>query len=482
MLEHGKHIHFVGIGGAGLSAIAKVMLEQGVTVSGSDQAPNAETQALAAAGARVYSGHQAENIQDADLVVISSAVRADNPEWSAAIARNIPVVKRDALVGAMMQNHEGVAVAGTAGKTTTTAMLAYCLSELGCDPTFIVGGVLANYETNARAGSGPHFVVEADEYDRMFLGLTPKHAIITNIEFDHPDCFSDEADVVRAFQAFVSLPSLRSAGSNILLCGDDRNARALRSVAQGALAYGFGEQNDFRIIDPHWDAQRGAEFVVAHDRRSLAVVRIGLPGRHNMLNACAVIALCQGLKLDLTQATAALSRFTGTHRRFEIVAESHGVTIVDDYAHHPTKIRATLAAARERFAGRRLWVVFQPHTYSRTRALMDKFAQAFTDADEVVITEIFAARETDTLGVSSAQLVARMAHPHKEFKASLDDAAAYLRTRLAPGDVLILLGAGDVNTIATRLWQVPPAGGGPQPPRAGLSAPSSARGSRRHAD
>lgn len=476
MLEHVKHIHFIGIGGAGLSAIAKVMLAQGMTVSGSDQSANAATLGLAAAGARIYSGHVAENIQGADLVAISSAIPVDNPEWSAAVARQIPVVKRDALLGTMMQGHEGIAVAGTAGKTTTTAMLAYCLSELGCDPTFIVGGVLANYETNARAGHGPHFIVEADEYDRMFLGLTPKHAIITNIEFDHPDCFSDEADVVRAFQAFVSLPSLRSSGSIVLLCGDDRNARALRSVAQGALAYGFGEQNDYRIIDPHWDAERGAEFVVAHDRRSLAVVRMGLPGRHNMLNACAVIALCHRLALDLAQATAALSRFTGTHRRFEILAETHGVTIVDDYAHHPTKIRATLAAARERFAGRKLWVVFQPHTYSRTRALMGEFAQSFVDADEVIITEIFAARETDTLGVSGAQLVARMTHPRKEFKAGLDEAAAYLQKRLAPGDVLLLLGAGDVNTLAARLWQAAPPPGGV--PATGVPASTNVLGSR----
>ena len=372
---------------------------------------------------------------------------------AAAVARQIPVVKRDAFVGAMMEGREGIAVAGTAGKTTTTAMLAYCLTELGCDPTYVVGGVLANYENNARAGRGPYFLVEADEYDRMFLGLSPKHAIITNVEFDHPDCFSDEADVVRAFQAFISLPSLRSSGSTVLVCGDDRNARALRSVAQGALAYGFGEQNDYRIIDPRWEPGTGAEFVVARDRRSLAVVRMQLPGRHNMLNACAVIALCDCLKLDLARVTAALGRFSGTHRRFEILAESHGVTIVDDYAHHPTKIRATLAAARERFAGRKLWAVFQPHTYSRTRALMGEFAQAFDGADEVVITEIFPARETDTLGISGAQLVARMTHPRKEFKPSLDDAAEYLQARLAPGDVLLLLGAGDINTLAARLWQ-----------------------------
>jgi UDP-N-acetylmuramate--alanine ligase len=456
MLEHVKHIHFVGIGGAGLSAIAKVMLEQGMTVSGSDQTPNAATQALAARGARIYAGHAADNIKAADLLVVSSAVRGDNPEWSAALGQRIPVVKRDTLLGVMMQGRTGIAVAGTAGKTTTTAMVAFCLSELGCDPTYIVGGVLANYETNAHAGSGPYFVVEADEYDRMFLGLTPTHAIITNIEFDHPDCFADEPDVVRAFQEFVTLPGLRSSNSTVLLCGDDRNARALRSVAPGALAYGFGEQNDYRIIDPHWDAQRGAEFVVASDRRSLAVVRLRLPGRHNMLNACAVIALCHRLKLDLSQVTGALSRFDGTRRRFEIVAESHGVTIVDDYAHHPTKIRAALSAARERFEGRKLWVVFQPHTYSRTRALLDDFAGAFTEADEVVITDIFPARERETLGVSGAQLAAHLTHPHKHFAASLDDAAALLQPRLAPGDVLILLGAGDVNTLAARLWQAVP--------------------------
>jgi UDP-N-acetylmuramate--alanine ligase len=199
-----------------------------------------------------------------------------------------------------------------------------------------------------------------------------------------------------------------------------------------------------------------------------------------MLNACAVIALCHRLKLDLSRAAGALSRFTGTHRRFEVIAESHGVTIVDDYAHHPTKIRATLSAARERFAGRKLWVVFQPHTYSRTLALMDEFAQAFTDADEVIITEIFPARETDTLGVSGAHLAARVAHPHKEFRAGLDEAAAYLQTRLAPGDVLLLLGAGDVNTLATRLWQVAPPVGSLPTSRAGISVPPSTPGSRRH--
>ncbi|MEP7200243.1 MAG: UDP-N-acetylmuramate--L-alanine ligase [Chloroflexota bacterium] len=457
MLADIDRIHFIGIGGAGLSALAKVLVEQGKTVSGSDQTQSAVTDALSALGARVSIGHRAENLGDAELVVVSSAVRESNPELMAARARNLPVVKRDTLLGELMRDKVSIAVAGTAGKTTTTAMAAFVLSELGLDPTFIVGGVLANYETNARAGRGSYFVIEADEYDRMFLGLAPKYAVVTNVEFDHPDCFADEADVVKAFQSFVTLPSLSKNGSVVIVCGDQANARALRAVARNALSYGFAEQNDYRIIDPQTDPQRGANFVVAKDRRSLAVVQLSLPGRHNMLNACAVIALCDQLKLDLARATRALADFRGTHRRFELKGVVNGVTIVDDYAHHPTKIRATLAAAREQFEGRKIWAVFQPHTYSRTRALLDEFAQSFGDADEVIVTDIFAARETDTLGVHSAQLVARMNQPHARYLATLDEAGAFLQQRLRAGDVLILLGAGDITTLSERFVQRPAA-------------------------
>ncbi len=453
MLEHIQHIHFIGIGGAGLSALAKVLIEQGKVVTGSDQTASATTDSLIALGAHVAIGHRAENLGDAQLVVISSAVRDSNSELIAARERNIPVVKRDVLLGEMMPDKIGIAVAGTAGKTTTTAMMAFVLSRLGLDPTFIVGGVLTNFETNARAGRSPYFVIEADEYDRMFLGLKPKHAIITNVEFDHPDCFADEAAVVEAFQQFVTLPSLSANDSAVIVCGDQSNARALRSVARNAISYGFAEHNDYRIIDPQSDPRTGADFVVAKDRRSIAVAHLSLPGRHNMLNACAVLALCDQFKLDLTKVAQALAEFRGTHRRFEVVGEAHGVTIIDDYAHHPTKIRATLAAAREQFDGRKIWAVFQPHTYSRTRALLDEFAQAFDDADEVIVTEIFPSRETDTLGLSSAQLVARMQHPHARFLPTLDEAARFLCARLRAGDVLITLGAGDVNTLGSRILQ-----------------------------
>lgn len=457
MLQTIQKIHFIGIGGAGLSAIAKVLIEQGKTVSGSDQVASATTDALSRIGARIYLGHRAAQVDDAQLVVHSSAVRADNPELVAARARNIPIVKRDALLRELMQDKRGIAVAGTHGKTTTTAMIAFCLSELGLDPTFIVGGIMANYGTNARAGRGPHFVIEADEYDYMFLGLLPQHAIVTNVEYDHPDCFPTEADMVKAFQQFVTLPSLRQNGGAVIVCGDSPNARALRGAVRDALSYGFEAHNDYRIIDPQSDPQAGADCVIAKDRRSLAVVHLNLPGRHNMLNACATVALCDQLRLDLAKVGEVLAAFRGTQRRFEIKGTIHGVTIVDDYAHHPTEIRATLAAAREQFGTRRIWAVFQPHTYSRTRTLLDAFAQAFADADEVIVTEIFPARETDTLGVSGAQLVVRMPHPHKYFLNTLDAVVNFLQGRLQTGDVLITLGAGDVNTIGTRLLHATPA-------------------------
>jgi UDP-N-acetylmuramate--alanine ligase len=448
-----NHIHFIGIGGAGLSALAKVLIEQGKTVSGSDLALSATTATLRELGAQIYQGHHATHLGAAELVVVSAAVRADNPEVLAAQARGIPIVRREVLLGELMADKIGIGVAGTHGKTTTTALLAYVLSELQLDPTFIVGGVMVNFDTNARAGQGEHFVIEADEYERMFLGLKPRHAIITNIEFDHPDCFKDEAAVVEAFQAFASLPTIIEQQGSVVVCGDSPHTRAIYQTPARLITYGFGAQNMYQVIDPYFDSQYGAEFVVAKERRSLAVVRLPMPGRHNMLNACAALALCDQLQLDVRQAAQALQNFRGTQRRFEIKGERAGVTVVDDYAHNPPKVRAALAAAREYFGARRIWAIFQPHTYSRTKALLDDFAQAFDDADEVIITDIYAAREKDTLGVSSANLVARMAHPHTRYAPTLDAALEFITAHNHAGDVLITLGAGDVNMVGMRFLQ-----------------------------
>jgi UDP-N-acetylmuramate--alanine ligase len=453
MLTDVHHIHFIGIGGAGLSAIAKVLIEQGKAVSGSDLSLSTTTATLTELGARVCQGHHADNLGDAELVVVSAAVRADNPEWLAAQARRIPIIRREVLLGELMARKLGIGVAGTHGKTTTTAMLAYVLSALQLDPTFIVGGVMVNFNTNARAGYGEYCVIEADEYERMFLGLKPRHAIITSIEFDHPDCFKDEAAVVEAFQAFASLPSITEGQGSVVVCGDAPNARALYQTPARIITYGFGAQNAYRVIDPYFDPQRGAEFVIAKERRSLAVAQLPMPGRHNMLNACAVLALCDQLQLDVPHAARALRDFRGTLRRFEIKGERDGVTVVDDYAHNPPKVRAALAAAREYFGARRIWAVFQPHTYSRTKALLDDFAQAFGDADEVIVTDIYAARETDTLGVSSMQLVERITHPQTRYAPTLDAALELIARQIQAGDVLITLGAGDVNTIGTRFLQ-----------------------------
>ena len=446
-------IHLIGIGGTGLSAIARVLLEMGHTVSGSDRAESSFTRDLQSAGATVYIGHSSKNVVGADLVVRSSAIPDDNPEVVAARAARIPVVKRADFLGSLMDGKTGITIAGTHGKTTTTAMLAWLMTALEQDPTFIVGGVLANLGVNARAGKGDVFIIEADEYDRMFLGLKPTIEVVTNIEYDHPDCYPTLADLQAAFMEFVQhLP----INGKLIACADDPGSYALLTKAEKmgktVLAYGLEPtSSDGRELETYTSLlsvnEKGGFTFSASVLGKPTNVELQVPGKHNILNALAALTVTQLLGLRLADAAQVLGQFTGTARRFEVRGEANGVVVIDDYAHHPTEIQATLAAARSRYPRCPLWVVWQPHTYSRTQTLLEDFANSFGDADEVIVTEVYPAREPKQ-DFSSKKVVEAMPRPG-HFIAGLREVSNYLITHLRPGDVLLVLSAGDADQVST---------------------------------
>jgi UDP-N-acetylmuramate--alanine ligase len=442
-LKPGDRVHFVGIGGIGLSAIARVLLQSGYSVSGSDLELSRITQELVQAGATIHAGHAAGNLEHASLVVVSSAIPGDNPEVVEARKRHIPVVKRGRLLAWLMKDRYGIAVAGTHGKTTTSAMIALILEDASLDPTIIVGGIVPELGANAKRGDGPHLVVEADEYDRTFLDLSPQAAVVTSIEMDHPDCFADVDDLLEAFRGFLSgLPS----GGYLMANGDDPLVSELVAPLEGlqVSTYGFCEDADWKAADVQANALGGSDFhAIAHGEEK-GSFQLSIPGVHNVSNALAAIGVADHLRLDLRRARETLRHFQGVERRFQIKGEAEGVTVVDDYAHHPSEIRATLAGARRRYDGRRIWVVFQPHTYSRTKALMADFASAFGDADKVVVTAIYGAREQKDTSISAKDLVRTMTHPHAIHIAGLSEVSAWVTDELERGDVLITMGAGDV--------------------------------------
>ena len=450
------HVHFIGIGGSGLSAIARLLQESGYTVTGSDRILSPFAADLQASGATIYVGHHPRYVKGADWVVRSSAIADDNPEVKAAKLAGIPVYKRADFLGKLMEDKTGIAVAGTHGKTTTTAMIAFVLSEMGLNPSFIVGGLLNNLGVNARAGDGNLFVIEADEYDRMFLGLKPHIEVITNLEYDHPDCYPTFEDMVTAFESFVSL--LPREGT-LIACIEDAGSAGLIAKARhlGRRVVAYSLQTDITINAAHWMQARnlkanksgGFDFEAATNFGSLKSTQVSLqvPGEHNVRNSLAVLSVAAILDLSIREAAAALSRFTGTGRRFQVQGEKKGIVVINDYAHHPTEIKATLAAARARYPKRRIWTVWQPHTYSRTKALFNDFIAAFGDADEVIVTEIYAAREPRQ-EFSSAELVKAMSHPSAHFIASLEETGDYLLKHLRKNDVLLVLSAGDADQIS----------------------------------
>jgi UDP-N-acetylmuramate--alanine ligase len=452
------HVHFIGIGGSGLSAIARLLLESGYQVTGSDSVLSPLAAELKTLGATVSVGHAAENVTGADWVVRSSAVPDSNLEVLAAQAAGIPVYKRADFLGRLMEDKIGIAVAGTHGKTTTTAMIAWMLVQLGADPSFIVGGVLSNLGINARAGKGLHFVIEADEYDRMFLGLKPHFAVVTNIEHDHPDIYPTPADFRAAFVDFARLIPERGA---LLACGEDMGASELMAEVRrmGKRVIGYRMAESHRTESGEWmlavnvepNTVGGFTFNIIMRLygavQYISGVQLQVPGLYNVRNALAALGIIGLLGLDVRQAAHTLAEFRGTGRRFEVKGEAHGVTVIDDYAHHPTEIRATLEAARVRYPGRRIWAVWQPHTYSRMQTLFDEFVLSFSNADKVIVSEVYAAREPKQV-YSAAKAVKAMHHPSAYFIAKLTDISNYLVSNLKPGDVLLVLSAGDADQVS----------------------------------
>ncbi len=452
------HVHFIGIGGSGLSAIARLLLESGYEVSGSDRALTPFADEVRKVGASVYIGHHPRNIGNADWVVRSSAVTDDNPEVQAAKRAGIPVYKRADFLGRLMENKTGIAIAGTHGKTTTTAMTAWVLSELGRDPSFIVGGVMNDLGVNAHAGKGSPFVIEADEYDYMFLGLKPQIAVVTSLEHDHPDLFPTLESMYMAFEKFVDL---LPADGTLIVCAEDSGAAALiphvRKSGRNVISYGM--QGDMTINTPLWVQARdvqpnqrgGFDFTITsniENKTSVsAKVSLQVPGMHNVRNALAVFSIVGMLGLSRTKAAEALGKFTGTGRRFQLHGEVGGISIFDDYAHHPTEIQATLAGARARYPERRIWAVWQPHTYSRTQTLFLEFSRAFKDADEVIVTEVYAAREPKQ-EFTSAEIVSAMPHLSARYIATLSEVSNYLIENLRSGDVVLILSAGDADQVS----------------------------------
>lgn len=455
VLRPGQHIHIVGVGGFGMSAIARVLLQQGYTVSGSDLRANAFTQALSEAGATIYEGHAADHIAGADLVVATSAATSGNPEVAAAQARGIPVLRRRDLLGALMAGHTGIAIAGTHGKTTTTALMAHTLMTAGLSPSYIVGGVMRNTGDNAGVGSGAYFVIEADEYDYMFLGLRPHIAAILNIEHDHPDMFPTQADVIDAFARFAG--RLERDGL-LVACADDPAARALaearRDAGHPALTYALDAPADWTATDLEPLATGGTRFVAWRGGQRAGALSLSVPGRHNVLNGLAVLAIAAHLDVPFEAVGRAFASFQGTGRRGEVLGAAGGVTVVSDYGHHPTAIRVTLAAFRERPGIRDLWAVWQPHTFGRMRALADEFAGAFGAADHVLVTDVYSVREAPAPGLDAPGMAARIAaQGHADARYSGDFAAtvAALEQGVRPGDWVIILSAGDAPTIGERL-------------------------------
>ena len=442
------HVHLIGIGGTGISSIARVLLEKGYVVSGSDRTLSPLALDLQLAGATVYEGHAAGNILDADVVVRSSAIADDNVEVTAARSLGIPVQKRADFLNTLLREYTVLAVAGSHGKTTTSSMLALTLDRLGLQPGFILGGVSRDLGTNARAGGGKFFVIEADEYDYMFLGLEPQLILVTNVEYDHPDCFPTPEHYHSAFAAFVG--RLKSGGTLVTNADQSGASSLVNALPAGTtcLTYGLAANADIAARSLAVNQAGGMSFTVhaPFSSPALAVVDLLVPGEHNVRNALGVLAVHQALGSSLSDAAAAVSTYHGSGRRFEIVAEVDGITIIDDYAHHPSKIKATLAAARSRFPGRRLVAVWQPHTYSRTLALEEDFINAFLDADLVIVTGIYASREK-VQEYSVENLVKRIKHVQTLHIESLRDVTQFLARNLQPEDVLLVLSAGDADSV-----------------------------------
>ena len=453
MFRRIQHVHFVGIGGIGMSGIAEVLINLGFRVSGSDIKRSGVTDRLQDMGVEFTEGHAAENVGDADVVVRSTAVRDDNPEIVEAYRRSVPVIPRAEMLAELMRlKPHSVAVAGSHGKTTTTSMVATVLGHAGLDPTIVVGGVVGAFGSNAHLGTSDLMVVEADESDRSFLMLTPTIAVVTNIDREHMDYYHDMDDVRTCFTNFVNKVPFYGAS---VLCLDDPNVQAIiPSVERRRLTYGLSAQADVSAHGIRYDQNFGSKFTVQRGSEVVGEINLHVPGLHNVYNALAAITVGFELEVPFRQIADALASFSGAGRRFQFRGEEEGILVVDDYGHHPTEIKATLAAAKIGSGGRHIVVLFQPHRYSRTHDLMEEFARSFNNADTLLVTDIYAASEEPIEGVNAEALtnaVKRFGHKDARYIGALDQAASTLREIVKSGDLVITLGAGTVNRVSEQL-------------------------------
>ncbi len=446
MLRKIRHIHFVGIGGSGMSGIAEVLLNLGYTVTGSDQKLSPVTERLAFLGAQVAAGHAAANVEGAHVVVTSTAVRADNPEVVEARRRGVPVIPRAEMLAELMRLKYGVAVAGSHGKTTTTSMVALILDKGGLDPTVVVGGRLGVLGSGARLGKGDFMVAEADESDRSFLKLTPTVAVVTNIDREHLDTYKDLADVQEAFLGFVNKVPFYGAA---VLCLDDGPVQdILPRVERRIVTYGLSHQAQVSARDVRLGPMGSVYTATAKDE-VLGEIALAVPGAHNVANSLAAVAVGLDLDVSFEDVQRALAAFTGVDRRFQVRGEAAGILVVDDYGHHPTEIRATLETLRARAGSRRTVVLFQPHRYTRTQFLWDEFCRCFHQADVLILTDIYPASEEPIAGITAqalAEEMARRGHRGVVYGGDLRTAAVHLAEETKEGDVVLTLGAGSVWT------------------------------------
>jgi len=454
-----RQIHFIGIGGVGMCGIAEVLLNQGYRISGSDMKDSVVTDRLASLGAKINIGHQEENIAEADVVVISTAVSEENPELKAARQHRIPVVRRAEMLAELMRYRHGIAVAGTHGKTTTTSLLASMMAEGGLDPTFVIGGRLNSAGTNAQLGGSRYLVAEADESDASFLHLQPMVAIVTNIDADHMDTYGGDFNVLK--QTFVNfLHNLPFYGLAVLCTDDPVVSEILPSVSRPILTYGFNEDADFRATNLRMNGLQTHFTVERPTGHNALQVTLNMPGRHNVLNALACIAVATDEGISDEAICQALEGFEGVGRRFQILGEvpvrEGSVTLVDDYGHHPREVEAVIQAIRDGWPDRRLVMIYQPHRYTRTRDLYEDFARVLSETDLLLMLEVYAAGEQPIPGADTRSLCRSIRQRGVEpiFVESTEDLPDLLTTLLRPGDLLLTQGAGDITTLAHRLSQL----------------------------
>jgi UDP-N-acetylmuramate--alanine ligase len=439
-----QKIHFIGIGGSGMSGLARIALSDGISVSGSDAKDSSVLTALKALGATVYTNHAAENVADADVVIYSTAISANNPELAFAVQRSIPILTRAQALSLLMRGSKSIAVAGTHGKTTTSSMMTVALQGCGVDPSFAIGGTLMASGSNAHRGTGEFFVAEADESDGSFIEYKPMAAIVTNIEHDHVDFFQTPEEVTAVFEKFAS--TIAPDGL-LVFCADDAGSLKLgsHSATYSRISYGISDTADLRV-DQISLLPMGSTSRIIWKGRAVGTLELQVPGHHNVLNAAACLAMGLSLGLPAHQLLEGLHSFRGAGRRFELKATVHGIRIIDDYGHHPTEIKVTLDAARRYAGDGRLVVIFQPHRYSRTQAFLDDFARTLDLADDVTLLEIYAASEKPIIGISSELIASKMKNGH--FIPNFVIASERVIEMAKPGDVIITLGAGDVNSLA----------------------------------